>query len=75
MLNCIYHFTGNIEVVEDEEMEAMLATGAWFDHPSKAKAYREELSKMTFDDPKPKSSKKVKGQTKEKDDEKSSNEQ
>lgn len=45
MLNCIYHFTGDIQVVDNDDRDKMIATGAWFDHPNKAKAYRESLEK------------------------------
>ena len=72
MLNCVYHFTGNMQVVDDEEKETLIATGAWFDHPLKAQAYKEELSKMTFDEPKPK--KRQKDKPKGDDYEKSSDE-
>lgn len=54
MLNCVYHFNGDMQVVENDEKEVMLATGAWFDHPLKAKAYADELMKMDVNEPEPK---------------------
>lgn len=56
MLHCIYHFTGDMQVVDNYEKDILLATGEWFDHPTKAKEYADELNKMEFDEPKPKKS-------------------
>lgn len=42
MLNCIYHISGKMEVVDNACKEKMLASGEWFDHPNKAKDYREK---------------------------------
>ena len=41
-----------MQVVEDDEKERLLASGAWFDHPNKAKNYKEELLKMDLSEPK-----------------------
>ena len=53
MLNCVYHFSGDMQVVDNDEKDKMMATGAWFDHPLKAKAYKDELS-AAINEPKPK---------------------
>ena len=53
MLNCVYHFSGDMQVVDDDDKEKMIKTGAWFDHPLKAKAYQDEL-KAAINEPKPK---------------------
>lgn len=37
MLHCVYHISQPFRVVEDDEKEALLATGDWFDHPNKPK--------------------------------------
>lgn len=34
--NCVYHPHQKMRVVSDEEKEELLATGEWFDHPTKA---------------------------------------
>ena len=54
MLNCAYHFTGDMQVVDNDEYEKLLASGAWFDSPKKAEAYKDELNKMDFNEPKSK---------------------
>lgn len=41
MLNCVYHFKGDMVVVDDEEKDKLLETGVWFDHPLKARDYNE----------------------------------
>lgn len=43
MLNCVYHFNGDMQVVDNYQRDTMIATGAWFDHPLKAKAYKAQL--------------------------------
>lgn len=53
MLNCVYHFTGDMQVVDDYEKDALIASGAWFDHPTKAKEYREKLLAMDEVEEKP----------------------
>jgi hypothetical protein len=45
-LNCIYHPTLPMQVVEDDEKEKFMATGFWFDHPSKAKSMREDYERQ-----------------------------
>ncbi len=37
MLHCVYHLSGEMEVVEDEDKERMIASGLWYDHPDKVK--------------------------------------
>ena len=46
MLHCIYHFGGETLVVDDYDKSRLIARGDWFDHPNKAKAYKEELLRM-----------------------------
>ncbi len=64
MLTCIYHPIDPMRVVEDDEAERFLATGVWFDCPSKAKAYRakveDEINKESEAELKP-TKKKLKG--------------
>jgi hypothetical protein len=38
--NCVYHPVHEMRVVSDAEKEQLLATGVWFDHPTKAKDMR-----------------------------------
>jgi len=45
MLHCVYHPTRPLKVVEDKEKEELISTGVWFDHPLKAKKYRDECIK------------------------------
>lgn len=54
MLNCVYHFTGDMQVVDNDDKDKLLESGAWFDHPNKAKAYREQLEQMDVNSPVPK---------------------
>lgn len=54
MLNSVYHFNGDIQVVDNEEYDKMLASGAWFDCPTKAESYKKELLEMDTNEPKPK---------------------
>lgn len=35
-LNCVYHPIHKMRVVNDFEKDQLLATGEWFDHPTKA---------------------------------------
>lgn len=44
MLNCVYHLTEPMRVVNDEDKAKLIATGEWFDHPNKVKElkYHEE---------------------------------
>lgn len=50
MLHCVYHPTGELRVVEDEEKDSLIATGVWFDHPLKAKEARENNEKRIFNE-------------------------
>jgi hypothetical protein len=43
MLTCVYHPIDPCRVVENDEADAMKATGVWFDCPNKAKAYRKKV--------------------------------
>jgi hypothetical protein len=43
MLKCVYHPIDNVRVVEDDEADKLMATGVWFDTPTKAKTYREKV--------------------------------
>lgn len=43
--SCLYHPTEPMRVLEEnqeEEYKRLLATGVWFDHPTKAKEMREK---------------------------------
>lgn len=53
MLNCVYHFNGDMQVVDNDEKDKMIATGAWFDHPSKARDYGEKLKQEINDEKSP----------------------
>ena len=52
MLNCVYHFNGDMQVVDDDAKGIMMASGAWFDHPNKAKEYKAELEKSIAEEEK-----------------------
>lgn len=43
MLTCVYHPIDEMRVVEDDEAELLLASGVWFDSPTKAKEYRNRV--------------------------------
>jgi len=43
MLQCIYHPIHAFRVVEHEEADRLIAEGFWFDTPTKAKQYREQV--------------------------------
>lgn len=45
MLNCIYHPIDAMQVVTDEEREALLASGFWFDSPIEAREFRDRVEK------------------------------
>jgi len=40
MLTCVYHPIDSMRVVEEDEAERLMASGGWFDSPTKAKQYR-----------------------------------
>ena len=40
MLTCVYHPIDLERVVENDEADRLLASGVWFDCPTKAKQYR-----------------------------------
>lgn len=50
MLNCIYHPTEAMRVVEDDEYKRLLATGAWFSHPNEAKKLREKYERKILEE-------------------------
>lgn len=52
MISCAYHPFDDMIVVDDEELEKLVASGEWFRHPNDAKAAREKL--MTQKEKKPK---------------------
>lgn len=56
MISCAYHPFDEMQVVEDEELEKMIASGEWFRHPNEAKAAREKIMSQR--------EKKVKGESK-----------
>ena len=42
--SCLYHPTDGMRVIEQDQetqYKRLLATGVWFDHPTKAKEWRE----------------------------------
>jgi hypothetical protein len=45
MLTCVYHPVDPCRVVEEDEAEALMASGFWFDCPVKAKEYRKQVEK------------------------------
>lgn len=53
MLNCLYHPTEQIRIVDDSEREKLLATGAWFDTPTEAKQVRTDYERRILDGEKP----------------------
>lgn len=50
MLNCVYHPTEKMRVVEDEEYKQLLATGVWFAHPNEAKELREKYERKILEE-------------------------
>ena len=57
MLNCVYHPIDDMRVVDNEEREKLLASGAWFDSPLEAKALRDKHEHQILNDPKPRKQK------------------
>ena len=45
-LACVYHPVEGMKVVSFDERDKMLATGMWFDHPTKAKEAGENHEKQ-----------------------------
>jgi len=43
MLTCVYHPIDPRQIVEEEEAARLIASGVWFDSPTKAKAYRAKV--------------------------------
>ncbi len=43
MLTCVYHPIDPCRVVENDEADALKATGVWFDCPKKASLYRKKV--------------------------------
>ncbi|HHT9109593.1 MAG TPA: hypothetical protein ACFYDZ_00370 [Candidatus Brocadiaceae bacterium] len=43
MLTCVFHPIDSMRVVEEDEAEVLMASGFWFDCPTKAKEYRKKL--------------------------------
>ncbi len=43
MLTCVYHPLDPMRVVEEEEADRLKASGVWFDCPTKAKQYRDNV--------------------------------
>jgi len=46
MINCIYHPTYPMRVVNNEDYETMLSSGEWFKHPNEAKEVRIKYEKQ-----------------------------
>ena len=65
MLTCIYHPLDHFRVVEHDEAERLIASGVWFDCPTKAKAYRnrveEDVKNEKAEAAKPKAKGQIKG--------------
>lgn len=64
MLTCVYHPIDSMRVVEEDEAEILMASGVWFDSPSKAREYRakveQQIKKEKLDKPKDKQQEKSK---------------
>lgn len=59
MLTCVFHPIDDMQVVEQDVADKMIASGIWFDHPQEAKEYRNKVEdEIKAETPKPK----VKGQ-------------
>ena len=43
MLTCVYHPIDDFRVIEEDEAERLIASGVWFDSPTKAKDYRAKV--------------------------------
>lgn len=43
MLTCIFHPIDQMQTVEEDEAERLMASGVWFDCPAKAKQYRNKI--------------------------------
>ena len=54
MLTCIYHPIDPMRIVEADEAEKMMASGVWFDSPTKAREYRERVEEEIKNDTKEK---------------------
>ena len=66
MLNCVYHPIDAMRVVDNDEAERLIATGFWFDHPTKAKEAREGYERGVINANQPEPQKKAKAKQKEK---------
>lgn len=65
MLTCVYHPLDHYRVVEHDEAERLIESGVWFDCPTKAKAYRDNVERDVKAEKKAKAEKpSTKGQTK-----------
>lgn len=53
MLNCIYHPTEPMRVVEDVERDRLIGTGLWFDTPNDAKQVRTDYERRIREGEKP----------------------
>lgn len=43
MLTCVYHPVNGMKVVEEDQAEALIDTGFWFDSPKDAANYRKKV--------------------------------
>jgi hypothetical protein len=43
MLTCVYHPIDAFRVVEDDEADRLKALGVWFDCPTKARKYKDQI--------------------------------
>lgn len=57
MLNCVYHPIDDMQIVDDEQRERLIASGVWFDSPAEAQAYRGKVEQEIKEEPKPKKAK------------------
>lgn len=55
MLTCVHSPIEPMRVVEQDEAERLKSTGVWFDCPTKAQKYREDIESEIKDESKPKS--------------------
>jgi hypothetical protein len=53
MINCVYHPTEKMRVVDDSERDRLVETGVWFNHPNQAKQLRAEYERRIREGEKP----------------------
>ncbi len=50
MLTCVFSPIEPFRVVEEDEAERLITTGAWFDCPTKAQKYKEQVEAEILDE-------------------------